>query len=139
MPNYSTGKIYKIVNHKYREFYVGSTRLTLEERLNFHKASAKQKDYTRIYKYLNKIGWNYVKIILLEEYPCSSRKELEKRESEWIWKLRPTLNTLSPFKRGPSDLGKFNKNSNICWRCMYSYINQECLNAHKVKVHPRKQ
>ncbi len=139
MPNYSTGKIYKIVNHKYKEIYVGSTRLTLQERFDHHKDLAKRKDYMKIYKYLNKIGWDYVKIVLLEEYPCSSKKELEKRESEWIWKLRPSLNSLSPFKRGPSDLSKFNKNAHICWRCMFSYVNQECLNDHKVKVHPWKK
>jgi hypothetical protein len=139
MPDYSTGKIYKIVNHKYREFYVGSTRLTLQERLDNHKISAKSRGYMKIYKYLNTIGWDYVKIVLLEEYPCSSRKELENRETEWFWKLRPTLNSKVPCGGTILDMNKFNKNKYLCWRCMFSYINQECLNAHKVKVHPWKK
>ncbi len=139
MPDYSTGKIYKIVNHKYKEIYVGSTRLTLQERLDNHKVSAKSRGYMRNYKYLNNIGWDYVKIVLLEEYPCSSRKDLEKRETEWIWKLRPSLNSSSPHGRGPSDMSKFSKNKYLCWRCMFSYINEDCLKAHKVKVHPWKK
>ena len=138
MPDYSTGKIYKIVNHKYREIYVGSTRLTLGERFKRHKDLAKSRGYMKIYKYLNKIGWDFVKIVLLEEYPCSSRKELEKRETEWFWKLIPYLNSKSPCGRTLCDLSKFNPNKYICWRCMFSYVNEECLNAHKIKVHPRK-
>jgi len=33
---------------------------------------------------------------ILEHYPCSNRKELEKRERYWVDKLKPTLNNNIP-------------------------------------------
>jgi hypothetical protein len=101
MSNYQNGKIYKIVCNITKEIYVGSTTLSLEERLRQHTS-----DYNR---YLNNkrdfvssfviIERGNYKIVLLENYPCETREELLIRERYYfdtlncINKCRPILTT----------------------------------------------
>ena len=80
---YSQGKIYKIVCNKTGLIYIGSTCKTLNERLKKHeydmnlfiKNYKTKKSYlcSSFFVFLNK---DY-KIELIENYPCSSKLELE--------------------------------------------------------------
>ena len=73
--DYSKGKIYKIIDESNNDNYYGSTIQTLEDRYNTH-----QLFYGGTY---NKSKKN-CKIELVENYPCESKRELEKREQYYI-------------------------------------------------------
>lgn len=95
---YDNGKIYRLVNSVDNEEYVGSTCGKLSKRLFVHKCHAKEKIGRRVYKHLNEIGWENVEIVLVEEYPCENKMELERRERYWIEELKPSLNMCIPTR-----------------------------------------
>lgn len=78
MPDYSKGKIYKIYSNSVDLVYYGSTTQSLKDRLSGHEHSdgcSSKKIITTTNDY---------KIELVENYPCSSKYELELRESYYI-------------------------------------------------------
>jgi len=75
MPDYSQGKIYKIVSPNHEKIYIGSTCLTLERRFSLHK-SKHQCCSTEI------IDAGDARIELIELFPCLDRAQLEDREGE---------------------------------------------------------
>tara|TARA_R110000744_G_C18869069_1_gene505047 strand:+ start:43 stop:483 length:441 start_codon:yes stop_codon:yes gene_type:complete len=81
MPDYSTGKIYKIVADN--GIYVGSTTRTLHRR--FRKHINQQKQTRKCYS--SKLNLDTAEIILLENYPCKSRNQLLWKEREWMEKI----------------------------------------------------
>jgi len=85
MPNYQTGKIYKIISPHTEKCYVGSTTLKyLSTRMAQHREDLKKgKNITS--KYILELG-NY-KIVLIELYPCNSKDELIARERHYIENL----------------------------------------------------
>lgn len=83
MPDYTKGKIYKIVKKEdHTQCYVGSTTTTLHRRLKKHIDDAKQYPNRKFYLAVNG-KWDEWDIILIEKYPCSSKKELEEKETEY--------------------------------------------------------
>ena len=77
MNKYNNGKIYKIVDNTNDNVYYGSTIRTLEERLAGHK-----RDKTcRSRLIINNGDYD---IILVENYPCESKEQLESREAYYI-------------------------------------------------------
>jgi hypothetical protein len=96
---YSQGKIYKIVCNKTGLIYIGSTCKTLNERLKKHeydmnlfiKNYKTKKSYlcSSFFVFLNK---DY-KIELIENYPCSSKLELEIRECDYMKKYPDSVNS----------------------------------------------
>lgn len=98
MNRYANGKIYRLVNNVDDQFYVGSTCMPLAKRKSDHKSRAKQRPDSHVYKHLNTVGWDNVKIILIEEYKCENKMELEKRERYWIEELEAPLNTNIPTR-----------------------------------------
>ena len=96
MSRYENGKIYKLVNNADKEIYVGSTCLPLHKRFYGHKRDAAKTPERKVYKHLLGIGWDEVKIILIESFPCENKMELEKRERDYIDKLSPSLNSIRP-------------------------------------------
>ena len=85
MNKYINGKIYALVSESAQLVYYGSTIQRLSQRKGEHI-----RDYK---KYLYNDGWKCssfdvlkhgdAKIILIEEFPCKSRLELEQREGHW--------------------------------------------------------
>jgi group I intron endonuclease len=99
MNKYEHGKIYKLVNNNDSEIYVGSTHYPLSIRFNLHKSHAKGKNKNnKVYNHLNHVGFDNVRIELIEEYPCESKRELEQRERYWIETLKPNLNKNMPSR-----------------------------------------
>lgn len=47
---------------------------------------------------MNEIDWENVDIILIEEYSCDNKDQLERRERYWIDTLNPTLNKAIPTR-----------------------------------------
>ena len=92
--NIIIGKIYKLYVEDEKWFYMGCTTVkSIKKRLNQHKQRANLCPDNKMYKILNDIGWDKVKIILLEEYICNTKKELQRKENEYISKnmLDPCL------------------------------------------------
>ena len=98
MSFYDNGKIYKLVNNVDDKIYVGSTCNILRVRKARHKAKSKMEPDRRIYKHLNQVGWGNVEIILIENYECKSKEDLNKRERYWIDELKPELNKVIPTR-----------------------------------------
>ena len=92
------GKVYRLVNCVDNEEYVGSTCMPLAKRLYFHKDRAKRDTSRRAYEHLNEVGWDNVDIVLVEEYACDNKMELERRERYWIETLKATLNMRVPTR-----------------------------------------
>jgi hypothetical protein len=93
MPDYSKGKIYTIRNRNNdSQIYVGSTIQSLAVRFGGHKKSSKLESCMnmKLYQEVNN-DWNNWYIELYENYPCTNREELFKREGEII-RLIGTLN-----------------------------------------------
>lgn len=86
MPDYSKGKIYRLVCNITGKQYIGSTISELYKRLDNHKRCFKcwkngTKNYVSSYEI---IGGNDYKIVLVENYPCGNKQELFARERYWI-------------------------------------------------------
>lgn len=95
---YNEGKIYVLLNNVDNEFYVGSTSTSLDERLKRHICSASIYPTRKIYNHMNRVGFHNVCIVLIENYSCQDKTQLEVRERQWIDELKPTLNTNTPCK-----------------------------------------
>lgn len=83
MPNYSNGKIYKITSGN--ETYIGSTTLTLNQRLAQHRCNYnKSKEGKRICSNAKIFEYGDYIIELVEDYPCEAKEQLLARERFWI-------------------------------------------------------
>lgn len=87
--DYKNGKIYRMVldcEDGTTMEYIGSTTTTLVKRLSRHKASFKMHENDR--KYIPSSFKLFEKgepvMVLIENYPCSCKNELERRERETI-------------------------------------------------------
>ena len=74
---YERGKIYKIYSKTLDNCYYGSTIKTLNVRLSNHKSKFKTGIYCKSQDILK---YDDYEIILVENFPCTSKKELEQRE-----------------------------------------------------------
>jgi len=76
MPDYSQGKIYKLECNITHKVYYGSTINNLNHRISQHHSD-------KISSYPIIEGGNYTYKVV-EECPCSTKRELETRERWWI-------------------------------------------------------
>ena len=81
---YNNSKIYKLVDQVNGYFYIGSTCNQLSKRLSWHKITAKIKPEQKVYKYFNSIGWENVKIVLIQENYLDNKEQLLREEDNVI-------------------------------------------------------
>ena len=93
--NYENGKIYKLVNDVNNKIYVGSTTTTLARRKCWHKSKGTMMPGVKII--FDDIGWDQLKIVLVESFPCNTNDELRQRERFWYDELKPDLNRIRPW------------------------------------------
>ena len=92
MNKYQFGVSYKITSNKNTETYIGSTTMDIETRLIKHKCDAKQRPHlSKFFTFMNEHGRDDFDIDIVEEYPCETKEQLEKREGEIIREMG-TLN-----------------------------------------------
>jgi len=102
--DYSKGLIYKLCckDPIIENIYIGSTT-NFRVRKNKHKSdcnntSSKGFNYN-VYRFIRENGgfenWD---MILIENYNCNSKKELDSKEREYVDKLKPSLNTIIPSR-----------------------------------------
>lgn len=87
--DYGKGLIYKIMpkDRNKNECYIGST-INFEQRKQCHKTRSPTYD-SKLYNYIRKNGgWDNFEMVLIENYPCKSRKELRARERFFIEEYR---------------------------------------------------
>jgi group I intron endonuclease len=97
MNNYSTSKIYKLINNVDNKIYIGSTYNSLSKRLWLHRNRSKTRT-SKVYQHFRSIGMSNVSIVNLEHYPCDNKYDLLCRERHWIEELKPELNTQIPIQ-----------------------------------------
>jgi len=92
------GKIYRLLCND-GHYYIGSTTKSLRERKAGHEA--RSKNYTsKVYDYINTVGWDTVQIVLVEDFPCETMEALRQKEDEFIAPALDDpmcLNTLRAF------------------------------------------
>ena len=81
--NYYNTKIYKLEHVDTGFFYIGSTTQQLCKKFVDHKRDAIVK-LTPAYKKFNELGWEGVRIILIENVKCENKEEKLKKENEYI-------------------------------------------------------
>ena len=83
--NYANSKIYKIVSPSHPELgvYFGSTTQLLARRLGMHRSAAKCPKSTKS-RSVVLIDSGDAIIVLVENFPCESKAELNAREAYWI-------------------------------------------------------
>ena len=86
MVNYANGKIYKIVCNITGKVYIGSTTLSLSQRLVQHRTDYNRwkngkRDFTTSFGIIENGNYD---IVLIEEYPCENKENLYQRERFYI-------------------------------------------------------
>ena len=81
---YENTKIYKLIDHESGYFYIGSTTDRLSHRLSVHKCKALQYTDRKVYKAFNEIGWEHIKIVLIEEHYLNNREQQLREEDRVI-------------------------------------------------------
>ena len=93
------GYIYHIVSLVDKEDYVGSTWSSISKRFACHKAHIqglirRDKPIAKSLQHFNEIGWNNVRIDILEEREFAGIDERLFCERDWIENINPSLNTM---------------------------------------------
>ena len=126
MPDFNNGKIY-VIKNRFNDFvYVGSTTLRLNERFNCHKTD---KDCS-LYKYVSSEfnnDWDGFYIELLEEIPCSDKKELIQKENEYFKTFSGVINKNNPIGLNSKDYYQKNKEHKLHYQKQY-YSNKKLKN-----------
>ena len=91
---YQHGKIYFISNDIDNLIYVGSTIQPLNIRFSGHKFDAKRYPNSKLYKHFAKLGVDHFEIILIKNYPCNNKLELEIEEERYKIMLNAQLNMI---------------------------------------------
>jgi hypothetical protein len=86
MSKYSQGKIYKLTSSQTDKVYIGSTIRSLNDRFSNHKSHYKSWLKSQMHKITSYdlLQYEDVKIELIKEFPCETKKELEKEEGKLI-------------------------------------------------------
>jgi len=100
MPNYQNGKIYKIVSKNTDVFYIGSTCQELKARLQRHEICFRRfkkgkTNYVTSYIILENGEYE---IVLIENFPCNSKKELQTQEKHHIKNSELCVNKCVPAR-----------------------------------------
>ena len=153
--NYHRGKIYKLIAKNYTNdsednniCYIGSTsKKYLCERLachktnyrNYYKGKINNSKYSSSFELFNKFGIDNVKIILLEDYNCNSKYQLETKERYWIENNNNCVNKFIPT-RSKKEWLKDNKDYFIkYYKDNKNYFKQYYLNKSKDKIKQKRK
>ena len=90
MNKYQNGKIYQVVDVGFNKCYIGSTTEELSRRMARHRERYKGyckgggRQYERSMMLFDEYGLDNCKILLIKDFPCKSRAELEREEGTEI-------------------------------------------------------
>ena len=125
---YQNAKIYKLVNTEMPNLvYYGSTCKELNRRLSEHKAPSNTCTSKKLFEVGNP------QIILIENFPCSSKIELEQRERYYI-ENNECLNRIIP-SRTSKERYQDNREQRLKNMKQYRELNKERLAERKKQYH----
>jgi hypothetical protein len=131
---YKKGKIYSF-SFQDKIIYIGSTIKSLKDRLNVHKNDS-QKSKSALYTFINeKGGFDNIKMNLIENYQCNSRRELEQREQFYIEKYDNLLNSHNAFtdqKEYRKQYYQKNKEHDLEYQKKYNEIHKEKIKEYQL-------
>ena len=129
MNKYQNGKIYKLVCDNSPLVYYGSTIQSLNTRLTHHKHQYNTCSSKELFDLGN------VSIVLVEDYPCNSKYELESRERIYIQFMLNNFNHRICNKiiptRTPQEWRLDNREWVFEYYRVYNQDHQEALNEKK--------
>lgn len=101
MPDYSKGKIYKIVSNQTEKIYIGSTCQPLCERIAGHRSKHKMfKAGNHHYiSSFDMLKYDDAKIILISNVECKNKEELLREERKCIESSNNCVNKNLPFRK----------------------------------------
>ena len=115
MPDFSKGKIYKLVSNKSSDVYIGSCLVDLSKRLYGHKAPSNKCVSKGMF-----VNDAIISIVLIEDCPCENKNQLKARELHYI----TTINCININKPFISDIQIINGDSKE-WNKQYYETNKE--------------
>lgn len=82
------------------KFYIGSTTLSLNRRLNKHKSKSKEDNSINrpLYVHLKSINWEGIEMILIKEVIVENRRELLQLEKIELEKYKNDINCLNSIR-----------------------------------------
>lgn len=98
MPDYQKTMIYKLVCNEDPTFlYVGHTT-NWKGRKKAHKEKCDHAKHRKLYQHIDALGgWNNIKMIWIEDYPCNTKREAEAREQQFMDELKSNMNTYRAY------------------------------------------
>jgi len=129
--DYQNSKIYKIMSHSGNKIYIGSTtKQYLSQRMQKHKADygnwqKGKRNKTTSFELFDEYGCENCQIILIENYPCNSKDELNAREGHFI----STLDCVNKIHLGRTRAEHYqaNKETIIAKVKLYAKTNRESV------------
>ena len=82
MDKYNKSKIYKLVNDNNETLYIGSTTVTLAQKIAEMRYNCKKDKSCALYKDIFDKHQGRIKILLIENFACKDINELRAREEE---------------------------------------------------------
>ena len=122
---YIQSKVYKLIDQINGYFYIGSTACkTLSKRFTWHKQDAHKEKIknSKKYQYFNSIGWENVKIILLDEFQFDNKMQLLKEEDKYIQLYRDDPKCLNVIRAYTSEEDRHNYNVTQCKRYRIEHL-----------------
>lgn len=87
-----------MIRPKHNNFYMYIGHTTDKDRRLKEHIRATENDNKKLYKTIRDTGgWEHWEMIVISNYVCSCKEDALKIEQEWCEKLRPNLNSVSPF------------------------------------------
>lgn len=96
MNKYANGKIYKLCSFQTKNIYIGSTIQQLSQRMASHRQEYKLNKNQITSKEI--LQYNDATIVLIEDFPCNNKQQLEARERYWIEQSEHVVNKIIPTR-----------------------------------------
>ena len=84
MPDYSKGKVYRILQDNEKTVYIGSTTQPLSARMAQHRKGIKHSPHFKLYTLMAAAGVDHFSIELVADFPCERSEQLRAEEGRHI-------------------------------------------------------
>jgi hypothetical protein len=133
--------IYKLTNTANQQFYIGSTRETLAQRIALHRSSVKHNNTSALYRSMKDTGCEKWGISLLEKHMCTKPQDQFQAEETVVQRYRGDPNCLNErYAYVPPEQKKAHAKQRLanvitnkkyyCRFCDTACINSYALNKH---------
>ena len=127
---YQRGQIYCIRSPHTEMVYYGSTISPLCKRFYFHNTDMKRGVYCSSQEIL-KLGDAYIELV--ENYPCNSKKELDRREGQIQRENKELCVNLYIAGRTKKEWNEANKDAILAHQKKYKEANKDAISAYHKK------